>query len=108
VTKNGWQWILHDWDDESNLKLLKNCHKALPVGGKVIVVDGILPEIIDHKKPQHHVPFGWDMQMLAYNSGGARERTEREVRDLGLAAGFARVEVIVAVDPLFVIEMHKD
>ncbi|KOM57217.1 hypothetical protein LR48_Vigan11g024900 [Vigna angularis] len=33
------KWILHDWDDEEFVKLLKNCYKAIPSDGKVIVVD---------------------------------------------------------------------
>ncbi|KAL3500450.1 hypothetical protein ACH5RR_039543 [Cinchona calisaya] len=36
------QWILHDWDDEHCLKLLRNCYKALPEDGKIIIVEGIV------------------------------------------------------------------
>ncbi|MED6184504.1 Flavone 3'-O-methyltransferase 1 [Stylosanthes scabra] len=36
------KWILHDWSDEQCMKVLKNCHKAIPEDGKVIVVDTIL------------------------------------------------------------------
>ncbi|KAH9725312.1 Flavone 3'-O-methyltransferase 1 [Citrus sinensis] len=39
------KWILHDWSDEHCLKLLKNCHKSIPEGGKVIVVESVLPEL---------------------------------------------------------------
>jgi caffeic acid 3-O-methyltransferase len=44
------QYILHDWDDENCVKILKNCYKALPADGKVITVDHVLPEIIDLKR----------------------------------------------------------
>ncbi|ONI23625.1 hypothetical protein PRUPE_2G199300 [Prunus persica] len=37
------KWILHDWSDEHCLKLLKNCYKAIPDNGKVIVVEALLP-----------------------------------------------------------------
>ncbi|OEL38926.1 O-methyltransferase ZRP4 [Dichanthelium oligosanthes] len=36
------QWVLHDWDDDKCVKILKNCRKAIPPrdgGGKVIIVD---------------------------------------------------------------------
>ncbi|OMO70453.1 O-methyltransferase, family 2 [Corchorus olitorius] len=38
------KWILHDWDDDRCLKLLKNCYNALPESGKVIVIGPIVPE----------------------------------------------------------------
>ncbi|GLT78291.1 hypothetical protein SLA2020_498310 [Shorea laevis] len=37
------KWILHDWADEECLRLLKNCHQAVPKNGKVIVMDAVLP-----------------------------------------------------------------
>ena len=40
---NPLQKILHDWSDEDCTRLLKNCFKALPYNGKVIVVDYVLP-----------------------------------------------------------------
>ena len=37
------QWIMHDWSDESCVKILKNCRKAIPEeSGKVIIVDVVL------------------------------------------------------------------
>ncbi|KAE9451946.1 hypothetical protein C3L33_16173, partial [Rhododendron williamsianum] len=38
------KWILHSWDDEHCLNILKNCYKSLPDNGKVIVVDMVVPE----------------------------------------------------------------
>lgn len=35
--------ILHDWDDESCISILKACHGALNVGSKVFVADAIVP-----------------------------------------------------------------
>ena len=36
------QCVLHDWDDDKCIKLLKNCKQAIPsrdAGGKVIIID---------------------------------------------------------------------
>ena len=41
------QWILHCLDYKQCLELLKNCYEALPVNGKVIVVDLVIPESPD-------------------------------------------------------------
>ena len=94
------QYILHDWDDENCVKILKNCYKALPADGKVITVDHVLPEVIDFEGGDH-MALQMDIHMLAFNVAGARERTEREFRKLGLAAGFKQVKVVCKVDNLF-------
>ncbi|CAD5193140.1 unnamed protein product [Musa acuminata subsp. malaccensis] len=39
------KWILHDWNDEQCARISRNCWKALPEGGKLIVVEYILPSI---------------------------------------------------------------
>ncbi len=42
------QWILHDWNDEECVTILRNCFKALPTsGGKVIIVESVLPNSIN-------------------------------------------------------------
>lgn len=102
-----WQWIMHNWDDNSIIKLLKNCHAALPTKGKVIVAEYVVPEIINPDSFQDKLAFHMDLAMLAMFVVGARERTEREIRQLAAAAGFAQVNVIVGVDAFSIIEMHK-
>ncbi|MED6121186.1 hypothetical protein PIB30_027795 [Stylosanthes scabra] len=39
----GSKRALHDWSDEECLKILKNCHKAIPNDGKVIVMNMVIP-----------------------------------------------------------------
>eukprot|EP01018_Ginkgo_biloba_P012159 Gb_36959 [translate_table: standard] len=100
------KWILHDWSDEHCLRLLKNCHKALPEGGKVIVVDSILP-VAAETSPYARQAFHCDLLMLAYNPGG-KERTEQEFRDLAKATGFAGgIKPICCINGMWVMEFHK-
>jgi caffeic acid 3-O-methyltransferase / acetylserotonin O-methyltransferase len=80
------QLILHDWSDEHCLKLLKNCYKALPDNGRVIILDAIVPVNLDSSYLSRCVTHV-DLLMLANNPGG-KERTEQEFRSLGKAAGF--------------------
>ncbi|GLJ55156.1 hypothetical protein SUGI_1183820 [Cryptomeria japonica] len=100
------KWILHDWSDAHCIKLLKNCYKALPENGKVIVVDSILPvaaETSSYARQAFHV----DLCMLVHNPGG-KERTEEEFKQLAKAAGFAGgAKPICCVNGVWVIEIHK-
>src|SRR6185503_17611350 len=37
------KWIIHDWNDEQSVSILKNCHRALPENGKLILVEAVVP-----------------------------------------------------------------
>ncbi|KAH9291074.1 hypothetical protein KI387_044645, partial [Taxus chinensis] len=80
------KWILHDWSDDQCIKILKNCHKALPEKGKVIVLDSIIPKAAETTSSARHA-FKVDLCMLAYHPGG-KERTEEEFKYLAKASGF--------------------
>ena len=85
------QWILHCLDYKQCLELLKNCYEALPVNGKVIVVDLVIPESPDTNLLCKSV-FQFDVFMLNTNGSG-KERTEKELESLAKGAGFSRVRV---------------
>nr|GEZ53912.1 caffeic acid 3-O-methyltransferase [Tanacetum cinerariifolium]GEZ54081.1 caffeic acid 3-O-methyltransferase [Tanacetum cinerariifolium] len=79
------KWILHDWSDEHSLKILKNCYKALPEKGKVIVTEFVLPETPDTAR-ETQIVLNADMVMLAH--AGGKERTAKEFEALAMGAGF--------------------
>lgn len=66
--------------------ILKNCHKALPANGKVIVIQSVLPETPE-STPASRDSFTMDMIILV-NFKGGKERTEQEYAKLGRDAGF--------------------
>ena len=99
------QWILHDWSDEHCLKLLKNCRKALPDNGKVILMESILPVYPEPTTAAQGV-IHLDMIMLAHYPGG-KERTEREFDALAKGAGFSRSKVICGYANSWVLEFYK-
>ncbi|GAA3077800.1 hypothetical protein GCM10020000_74290 [Streptomyces olivoverticillatus] len=35
--------VLHDWSDEACVRILRSCRRGLAPGGKVLVVDAVLP-----------------------------------------------------------------
>ena len=79
--------ILHDWDDERSVEILKQCRRAIPPHGKLLVIELVLPE---GEEPF----FGkWlDLHMLVLL--GARERTAAEYAALFDASGFTLERVV--------------
>jgi hypothetical protein len=74
--------ILHDWNDEECIEILKNIRKSIAPGGRVAVIDHVLPET-----PRQHPGMDMDVTMLVWATG--RERKLSEFRALFDAAGFA-------------------
>ncbi|KAJ8556266.1 hypothetical protein K7X08_023024 [Anisodus acutangulus] len=99
------KWILHDWSDSHCLKLLKNCYKALPDNGKVIVVEAHLPVKPDTDTAVAGVSQ-CDLIMMAQNPGG-KERSEQQFRALASEAGFKGVNLICCVYNFWVMEFYK-
>ncbi|XAR62912.1 Caffeate O-methyltransferase [Bertholletia excelsa] len=99
------KWILHDWSDDYCLKLLKNCHEALPDNGKVIAVEGILPVVPD-SSPATKAMCQLDLVMLTQNPGG-KERTHQEFLALATAAGFSGISLQCFACNFWFIEFYK-
>ncbi|XP_058195787.1 caffeic acid 3-O-methyltransferase-like isoform X1 [Rhododendron vialii] len=97
--------ILHDWSDDQCLKLLKNCHKALPDNGKIIVVEGILPVIPDSSAATKGI-FQFDLVVMTQNPGG-KERTKQEFMALATGAGFSGIRFECFVCNFWVMEFYK-
>lgn len=77
--------IIHDWNDELATRLLSNCRNAVRDDTKLLVLDIVLPPVIDHSDVTRTIVFS-DLNMLV-NTGG-RERTEEEFESLLSGAGF--------------------
>ncbi|WP_184544916.1 methyltransferase [Mucilaginibacter sp. FT3.2] len=89
--------IIHDWNDEQCITLLKNCCKAMTNGGKVLVVEMIVPEG-NEPSPAKLL----DLQMLQYLPGC--ERTEKEYRQLFSSAGLKLTRIITTMSPFSILE----
>ncbi|XP_047952127.1 caffeic acid 3-O-methyltransferase-like [Salvia hispanica] len=76
--------VLHNWDDEKCVKILKNCKESLSENGKVVIVESVL---LENPKSGETAVELLNLLMWSYNAGG-KERTEAEFRILGKQAGF--------------------
>ncbi len=73
--------ILHDWDDETAIKILKNIHDALEHDGQLLIFEMVIPE-----DPEHDIGVSLNFNLLV-NVGG-KERTNQEFENIFKIAGF--------------------
>ncbi|RDX57994.1 hypothetical protein CR513_62724, partial [Mucuna pruriens] len=99
------KFILHDWNDERCLKLLKNCYNAIPDDGKVIVVEQVLPTTPE-TSTLVKIACQTDVLMMTQNPGG-KERNEQEFKELAKASGFKDIRYDCFAYDLRVMEFFK-
>ncbi len=92
--------IIHDWNDERSVAILRNCRQALPPSGRLLLVERVMPEVAE-AKPEHRDLALGDLNML--RGPGGSERTESEYRELLAKGGFKMTRVVPA-GPMSVIE----
>jgi len=91
------KWILHDWNDELSVQILKNCRAQMGPDSRLIVVDCVVP---DTNEP--HFSKFIDLNMLVMTGG--KERTRQEFAALFDAARFKLLQVIPTDQPTSIIE----
>lgn len=77
--------IVHNWDDERSLAILARCREACPPGGRVMLIERILPARISGTAAERST-LRSDLNMMV--GLGGRERTEAHMGELLSEAGF--------------------
>jgi hypothetical protein len=89
--------IIHDWEEEKAILILRNCLKAMRGNGKVLLVESVLPG------PNIPAMGKWiDLEMLAMPGG--KERTEDEYRALLAKAGLKLNRAVLNKSPMALLE----
>jgi hypothetical protein len=78
--------IIHDWDDEQSVTILKNCRQAMLPASKLLLLERVMPEKMQ-ATPAFQRMAMVDINMLAMPGG--QERTGKEYRDLLAKAGLS-------------------
>ena len=73
--------VIHDWTEDQCVTILGNCRKAMKSGGRLLIVEMVLPA-----GDTPHPGKMLDLVMLVMPGG--QERTEQEYRALLSQAGF--------------------
>jgi cyclopropane fatty-acyl-phospholipid synthase-like methyltransferase len=77
--------IIHDWDDARSVAILQNCRKALPSGGKLLLVERLMPKAPTTADEDREQALS-DLNML--RGPGGLERTKAQYRELLDQSGF--------------------
>lgn len=89
--------IVHDWDDERSLTILRNIKQVMNPGGRVLLVESVIAD-------GNAQDFGklMDIEMLV--SPGGKERTAAEYEELFSRAGLRLTRIIPTKSAYSVIE----
>jgi hypothetical protein len=92
--------IIHDWEEEKALTILRNCHRAMGPTSRLLVIESVIPP--------GNEPFGGkflDLVMLLIPGG--KERTQEEYRELFGLAGFELARVVPTGSEVSILEARK-
>ena len=89
--------IIHDWDDEPSIQILRTVRSAAAAGATVLLIEAVIPD--DNGASTAKLT---DMEMLLVNNG--RERTAEEYRRLLDDAGFRLTRVVGTAAHVSIIE----
>jgi hypothetical protein len=88
--------VIHDFDDENALRLLRAVRAAAPTGARILLLELLLPE-----DPTPATALYLDVIMLTVVGG--RERTQAQYEALLSSAGFAPTRVIPTASGLSIL-----
>lgn len=89
--------IIHDWTDEQSVVILRNIRQAIGAGGKLLLVEGIVPA---GNEPSFSKLLDLNMMVMP----GGKERTEAEYRELFAVGGFRLERVVSTASEIQVLE----
>lgn len=89
--------VVHDWDDEQVLIILRNCRRVIPKSGILLLIETIIPDT------GANYTNVLDIEMLVMTSGGC-ERTIPQYRRLFSHAGFELTKVVSTDSDFCIIE----
>lgn len=92
--------VLHDWNDDQCVQILKNCAKSMKRTSKLLVIDGVVP---DDSRPSIIKEIDVMMMVLF----GGQERSESEWRKIVKQSGLEIISVKKTQSMLSIIEIGK-
>jgi len=91
------KYVIHDWDDERSLAILKNCRQAMKDDARLLLVETVVPP-----PGEPHYAKLQDLEMMVV--AGSQERTVEEYSRLLEQAGFRLARVVETTEPASILE----
>jgi len=91
------KWIIHDWDRDRAVAILRNCRRAMNQTGRLLLIEAVIPG------PNEPHP-GKIVDFIMLLGLGGQERTEQQYAGLLREAGFDLTKVVPTASPMSVIE----
>lgn len=108
------KWIMHDWNDEESVTILKKCREAISLsknegGNKKIIIIDIVVGYVDNKKKMMdkksiETQLMFDMLMMSILPG--KERSKLEWEKIFFAAGFTHYNITHTLGLRSLIEVY--
>ncbi|MFF1463343.1 methyltransferase [Streptomyces sp. NPDC058330] len=95
------KFVLHDWDDDACVRVLRNCRAALRPGGRLLVME----LLVDTVGTPGLEPL-MDLNMMALSTG--RERSLDEFKSLFERAGLSLARTVSSASKVSVLEAMPD
>lgn len=96
------QAVVHDWDDDSVVRILEHIRDRAARGARVLVLEQPMPP-----GNGDHLVKAFDLEMLV-DTGAGRERTVEQYRALFLRAGFRTERIVpISISTLFELSVQE-
>ena len=92
--------IIHDWDEDKCLAILRSCHRAMSPNSKLLVIESVIP-------PGNEPFHGKFLDLVMLLIPGGKERTQEEYRHLFVQAGFEVTQIVPTGTEVSIIEGRK-
>lgn len=92
------KYIIHNWDDEQAISILKNCRQAMPDCGKILIMEQVILE-----NDASSLAKMSDLNMFVVCPGG-KERTEKEFKAILEQADLELVRIVPTTEGICIIE----
>jgi hypothetical protein len=84
--------VLHGFEDGAAAEILRHCRSVLPAEGRVLVIEFVLPDAVDHADRDLERQLMSDLNMMAVTGG--KERSGSEWKQLLASAGLKCERII--------------
>jgi len=92
--------IIHDWDDDKCLTILRNCHRGMMPESKLLVIESVIP-------PGNERFHGKFLDLVMLLIPGGKERTAAEYKTLFEQAGLMLTRIVPTNTEISIVEGRK-